>query len=72
MNISHFRLVPSHQLVICAAKNALELTEAGQYLCVLLMREFFIGVNNFRDQMRRNIPRERELAGLQDRTELND
>ena len=53
-------------------ENALELTEAGQYLCVLLMREFFIGVNNFRDQMRRNIPRERELAGLQDRTELND
>lgn len=42
--------------------NALELTESGQYLCVLLMREFFIGVNNFRDQMRRHIPRERELA----------
>jgi hypothetical protein len=42
--------------------NTLELTEAGQYLCVLLMREFFIGVNNFRDQMRQHIPRERELA----------
>lgn len=39
--------------------NAMELTESGQYLCVLLMREFFIGVNNFRDQMRRHIPRER-------------
>jgi coproporphyrinogen III oxidase-like Fe-S oxidoreductase len=30
----------------------LELTEKGRYLWVVLMREFFTGVNNLRDQMR--------------------
>ena len=30
----------------------LELTEKGHYLWVILMREFFTGVNNLRDQMR--------------------
>ncbi|NMC93724.1 MAG: coproporphyrinogen dehydrogenase, partial [Syntrophorhabdus sp.] len=29
--------------------NVLVLTERGQYYWVLMMREFFIGVNNFRD-----------------------
>jgi len=36
----------------------LQLTERGFYLWMVLMREFFSGVNNFRDQMRRNIPME--------------
>jgi hypothetical protein len=29
--------------------NILHLTKKGQYYWVLMMREFFIGVNNFRD-----------------------
>jgi coproporphyrinogen III oxidase-like Fe-S oxidoreductase len=38
--------------------NALELRGWGHYLWVMMMREFFIGVNNFRDQMRHHIARE--------------
>lgn len=38
--------------------NVLRLTEFGYYLWVVLMREFFSGVNNFRDDMRHNIGRE--------------
>lgn len=37
------------------------LTESGYYLWVMLMREFFTGVNNLRDQMRHNIARERDI-----------
>ncbi len=33
--------------------NTLQLTESGQYLWVLLMREFFSVVNDFRERMRR-------------------
>ena len=40
----------------------LTLTKRGYYLWVMLMREFFTGVNNLRDQMRHNIPR--EIAAL--------
>jgi len=36
----------------------LKLTERGYYLWVVMMREFFTGVNNLRDQMRHNISRE--------------
>jgi coproporphyrinogen III oxidase-like Fe-S oxidoreductase len=36
----------------------LRLTEKGYYLWVMMMREFFTGVNNLRDQMRHNISRE--------------
>jgi coproporphyrinogen III oxidase-like Fe-S oxidoreductase len=36
----------------------LQLTEPGFFLWVVLMREFFSGVNNFRDDMRHNIARE--------------
>jgi hypothetical protein len=36
----------------------LELTERGMYYWVVMMREFFNGVNRFREQMRLNIPRE--------------
>lgn len=35
--------------------NFLSLTERGQYYWVIMMREFFIGVNNFRDYCRQQI-----------------
>lgn len=38
--------------------ECLHLTESGYYLWVVLMREFFSGVNGFRDDMRHNISRE--------------
>ena len=37
--------------------HVLELTKKGQYYWVLMMREFFIGVNNFRDYCRRELKR---------------
>jgi coproporphyrinogen III oxidase-like Fe-S oxidoreductase len=40
----------------------LELTERGMYYWVVMMREFFTGVNQFREQMRLNI--RQELGGL--------
>ncbi len=40
----------------------LELTDRGYYLWVMMMREFFIGVNNFREQMRHHIRDERLAA----------
>jgi len=43
---------------IRAADGQLALTERGQYLWVVMMREFFTGVNNLRDDMRHNIARE--------------
>ncbi|MDH4072989.1 MAG: coproporphyrinogen III oxidase family protein [Gammaproteobacteria bacterium] len=36
--------------------NRLELTDKGRYLWIVLMREFFTGVNNLRDQMRHRGP----------------
>lgn len=51
---------------IGAVRNAgvqLTLTESGYYLWVMLMREFFTGVNNLRDQMRHNIPLETAILG---------
>ncbi len=44
-------------------KEWLQLTERGFYLWVVLMREFFSGVNNFREEMRHNIPSERPFGG---------
>jgi coproporphyrinogen III oxidase-like Fe-S oxidoreductase len=41
----------------------LALTERGYYLWVMMMREFFTGVNNLRDQMRHNISRETAILG---------
>ena len=35
--------------------NLLTLTKKGQYYLVLMMREFFIGVNNFRDYCRAEV-----------------
>jgi coproporphyrinogen III oxidase-like Fe-S oxidoreductase len=37
------------------------LTESGNYLWVMMMREFFTGVNNLRDEMRDNIMREKMI-----------
>jgi menaquinone C8-methyltransferase len=37
------------------------LTNSGYYLWVVMMREFFVGVNNFRDEMRQHISAERHL-----------
>jgi coproporphyrinogen III oxidase-like Fe-S oxidoreductase len=39
----------------------LELTERGMYYWVVMMREFFTGVNRFREQMRLNIHRELDV-----------
>ena len=36
--------------------EALELSETGRYLLVVMMREFFIGVNGIRDLARANLP----------------
>ena len=42
--------------------DALELTETGRYLLVVMMREFFIGVNGIRDLARERLPEaERKL-----------
>ena len=38
--------------------DELTLTESGQYLWVLMMREFFASVNDFRERMRLQIPAE--------------
>jgi coproporphyrinogen III oxidase-like Fe-S oxidoreductase len=37
------------------------LTESGNYLWVMMMREFFTGINNLRDEMRDNIMREKMI-----------
>lgn len=37
------------------------LTESGYYLWVMMMREFFTGVNNLREEMRHNIVRENAI-----------
>ncbi|HKL61805.1 MAG TPA: hypothetical protein VJ883_00450, partial [Woeseiaceae bacterium] len=42
--------------------SKLELTERGYYLWVVMMREFFIGVNIFRDEMRHLIRHETVLV----------
>lgn len=40
--------------------NAYRLTQRGMYYWVVMMREFFLGTNSFRDQMRASLPAERE------------
>jgi len=47
------------------AGTRISLTENGSYLWVMLMREFFTGVNNLRDQMRHNISHEAQLMKSQ-------
>ncbi len=41
------------------SEDTIELTESGYYLWVVMMQEFFGGVNNFRDDMRQHIAEER-------------
>lgn len=41
----------------------IRLTRHGHYLWVIMMREFFTGVNNFRDQMREHVHAERLMHG---------
>ncbi|MGD2056998.1 MAG: coproporphyrinogen III oxidase, partial [Gammaproteobacteria bacterium] len=40
--------------------DTIRLTRNGQYLWLVILREFFNGVNNFRDQMRHHIRAERQ------------
>lgn len=40
--------------------DELTLTESGQYMWVMMMREFFGSVNDFRERMRLQIPEERD------------
>jgi coproporphyrinogen III oxidase-like Fe-S oxidoreductase len=47
----------------------IKLTRRGQYDWVVLMREFFIGVDNFRDEMRRHVGA--ELATLSSKTDAH-
>jgi coproporphyrinogen III oxidase-like Fe-S oxidoreductase len=42
--------------------NGYRLTRRGMYYWVVMMREFFLGTNNFRDQMRAGLSAERDLA----------
>lgn len=44
---------------ITESKDTIGLTESGYYLWVVMMQEFFSGVNNFRDDMRQHISEER-------------
>jgi hypothetical protein len=39
--------------------ETLQLTERGFYLWVILMREFFAGINNLREQVRHDTVRQR-------------
>ena len=52
---------------ITFSERRLQLTERGYYLWVVLMREFFSGVNHFREEMRHQIASERShiVAGQQ-------
>jgi coproporphyrinogen III oxidase-like Fe-S oxidoreductase len=43
---------------IKSSEEKIVLTERGYYLWVVMMREFFTGVNSLRDQMRHNIAKE--------------
>jgi coproporphyrinogen III oxidase-like Fe-S oxidoreductase len=53
-DLSGLRLIGA----ITSQGTELRLTESGFYLWVVLMREFFSGVNNFRDDMRHSIGQE--------------
>jgi coproporphyrinogen III oxidase-like Fe-S oxidoreductase len=47
--------------VIADHGDILRLTPKGNYLWLVILREFFNGVNNFRDQMRHQIRAERQI-----------
>ena len=46
--------------------DTLHLTERGYYLWVIMMREFFSGVNNLREEMRHDIASEVRLSTIDD------
>ena len=46
------------------AGDNLVLTHRGMYYWVIMMREFLMGVNNLRDEMRKNIRLERKGARI--------
>jgi coproporphyrinogen III oxidase-like Fe-S oxidoreductase len=45
-------------------RDAITLTPRGKYLAVVLMREFFSGVNNVRDEARRALSEEEQLCAF--------
>jgi coproporphyrinogen III oxidase-like Fe-S oxidoreductase len=47
-------------------EDAFEVTDHGMYYWVIMMREFFIGVNNFRTQMRSRVHDEWEVLSRMD------
>ncbi len=49
---------------ITDSADSIKLTERGYYLWVVMMQEFFSGVNNFRDDMRQHISEERSALSL--------
>jgi len=49
---------------ITDSADSIKLTDSGYYLWVVMMQEFFSGVNNFRDDMRRHISEERSALSL--------
>jgi hypothetical protein len=46
---------------VCQQGNTLALTERGQYLWVMMMREFFAGVSDLRDEMRHHVSEENRV-----------
>ena len=46
---------------VCERGNTLALTERGQYLWVIMMREFFAGVSDLRDEMRHHVSEENRV-----------
>jgi coproporphyrinogen III oxidase-like Fe-S oxidoreductase len=48
------------------ARGKITLTESGYYLWVMMMREFFTGMNKLREQMRQDIVREQEILSRVD------
>jgi len=58
--ITFFRLINGLQ----KRGNKLLLTTRGRYYWFVMMREFFIGVNNFRDYCKEQIVRSREISSI--------
>jgi hypothetical protein len=59
---------------ISGDERQLTLTERGYYIWVIMMREFFTGVNNLREEMRLNISSESEMftGGVSERGDTDN
>jgi coproporphyrinogen III oxidase-like Fe-S oxidoreductase len=59
---------------ISGDERQLKLTERGYYIWVIMMREFFTGVNNLREEMRLNISSESEMftGGVSERGDTDN